>query len=328
MGTLSLRLAYNDKHRAWSELVVAVERASGLLLVPTEANAVRGEPCALEIAIAREPPIALAAVVERVRRSTPRFSRALLVRLDDAARALLGARLGAHDVDGAASFGRHAPRFELAWPVTFRTPAVLGDVDTRDLSAEGMHIVMPDRVFRGDVVEFTLHTPQGHHLMLRGEVQWTSELTDRVGIRFLYKEAEDQDLMRALLLHAVGTRLSVLGKAAILVLADDEPRFDALRAATSLPIEITQNRADALRVVREERPRAFLLSERAPDLVGLVRAIAGDAELLGVQLVLFGDDPARLRAAAREVGVYHALLTPVTDEGARELVHALDLVEE
>jgi hypothetical protein len=331
MASLVQKLDYPDRHRAWSELVVAVERAKGLLLVPSELVAAKGDQFTLEVAIADDPVFSVHAVVERVRRSSLRFSRALIVKLHADARQDLGVRLGTPDVDAALSFGRHAPRFDLRWPVTFRTPALLDTVTTRDLSAEGMHVEMPDRVEPGDVVEFSLHTPQGHALALAGEVQWTSEVTDNVGIRFLYKEEDDRELMRALQLRAVGAQLSVLGKAAIVVLGDEARATQALsvlRAVTRLPLEITPHRADALRMVRADRPRAFFIPADEPELVALCRSISDDAELLGVQLVLYGDEAGRLRQNAREAGIYHALLTPVGAEAASELVQALDLVED
>jgi CheY-like chemotaxis protein len=312
-----LALSFPDKHRAWHDLVLAAERADGRVLVATEEPLAKGVAVELAIQIGDGDAWAVPAVVEKVRRPSPRFGRAAVVRLADDEHAALRARLAAAPGDAAGSAGRTSPRFDLAWPVAFRTPALFEPVATKDLSAEGMHVHVPVRVTAGDVVELVLFTPQGHELLLAGEVQWASEVTPAVGIRFLFRDDEERELLRGLLLHAVDSAVTRVPSDTVLVVADELSARDAIGAVlSSAPSEVrfVAHVADALALTRIERPRVVIIDAGSPDRVAFCRAVADDAELIGVRLVLYGRDESDLDRVARKAGAHVALPIPATED--------------
>lgn len=323
-----IRVPFADKYRLWQELVHASDR-EGRVFVATDQREAPGSLVELEVTVADEPPLYVRATVESRRPPSLRFSRGLFLRLPLEEVERLRSTLGLLPSQLQAAAGRLARRYPVRWPVVFRTPALLRPVVTEDLSADGMHVEMPERVRRGHVLELSLHTPQGHEIGLAATVMWTSETHRRVGLQFYFEDEDTRRVFRGMLEHAI------LAEAADAAERDDEPAHpsggsptvliadddtDTLDLATgvleSRGYRVVRARSgeEALSLVRSERPDLVVLDILTPALDGpaVCRAIRADAELADLPVVFLGTlDEEDLRRRAEEAGASDYLPKPV-----------------
>lgn len=323
---------FADRFRLWQEFVLASDR-DGKVFVPTEAKPEIGEAVLLEIRVGRSEPLTVQAVVESRRPPSQRFQRGLFVLLSDDEVGRLREELGLMIGGGGDGAVRRERRYSFQWRVDFRTPALLKPVETLDLSANGMHVEMPERVRRGHVLEFRLRTSQGHELGMAGTVMWTSETSNRVGVRFLFDDEAAAAMFRGVLEHSamVEEYEKTQGDLPIhtVLVADDEPdivemisrimikrRFHVLRASTG---------EEALSLIRQERPDFVLLDVLMPRMDGVTvcRSVREDADLRELPIVLVSALPeAELEKRASEAGATSWLQKPVRPR------MLLDMVEE
>src|SRR5690606_13177870 len=136
----------------WQELVHASDRA-GRVFITTEQREEPGSLVELEVLVSGdEQPLHVRATVESRRPPSLRFSRGLFLRLPLEEVERLRACLGLMPTLAQATAGRSARRYPVRWPVVFRTPALLKPVVSEDISADGIHVEMPERVRRGHVL--------------------------------------------------------------------------------------------------------------------------------------------------------------------------------
>jgi len=290
-----IQVEFADRFRLWQEFVLASDR-DGKVFVPSDLKEEPGVKVLLAVRVGRSEPLEIAATVESRRAASARFQRGLFLQLPESEVSKLREELGlmlASTNDGAV---RRERRYAFTWRVDFRTPALLKPVETLDISSNGMHVEMPERVRRGHVTEFRLRTSQGHELGMAGTIMWTSETTNRVGIRFLFDDEEAATMFRGVLEHAsmvedYERQTGPLPEHRVLV-ADDEPdivemisrmlikrRFHVLTATTG---------EEALALIRQERPDFVLLDVLMPRMDGetVCRSIREDADLKKLPIVL------------------------------------------
>jgi hypothetical protein len=266
---------YADRFRLWQEFVLASDR-DGKVFVPCEVKQTPGAEVLLDVQVGRGEPLQVRATVESRRPPSTRFARGLYVVLEHEEVETLRAELGLMGPASSDSGGRRERRHGFHWRVDFRTPALLKPVETLDISASGMHVEMPERVRRGHVLEFRLKTSQGHDLQLAGTVMWTSETSNRVGVRFLFKDEDEERAFRGVLEHAslaeeLERNSGPLPVSRVLV-ADDDPDIVEMIARALTRRRYVVSRAstgeEALSLIREERPEVVLLDIRMPRMDG------------------------------------------------------------
>lgn len=317
---------FADKYRLWQELVHASDR-EGRVFIATDQREVPGTDVELEILVSGdEQPLHVRATVEARRPPSLRFSRGLFLRLPQDEVERLRASLGMLPAQTQGVLGRSARRYPVRWPVVFRTPALLKPVVSEDVSADGMHVEMPERVRRGHVLELALHTPQGHELGLAATVMWTSETSRRVGLQFYFEDDDTRRVFRGVLEHAVLAEAAA--KAAepyddvhpTVLVADDDPKTVALLTSVlegrGYRIVTARSGEEALSLVRSERPQLVVLDvlTSAVDGPSVCRAIRADAELAELPVVFIGSlDEEDLRRRADEAGASDFLQKPIDD---------------
>lgn len=327
---LAIPVRFADKYRLWQEFILASER-NGRVFVPTDVREVAGTRVLLEVSVGDdEELIPLWATVDARRPPSMRFSRGLFLRLADSELETLRARLGVFP--GAdLTAGRLRRRYAVRWPVAFRTPALLRPVQTEDISAEGMHIEMPERVRKGHILELTLTTPQGHELLLAATVMWTSETSRRVGLRFLFDDDDTAAVFRGMLDHAVlleGVLPATENRERPTVLvADKDAALLSLVEGTlgHGPYRVLQAHSgeEALSLIRSERPDLVVLEVRSPEIDGVrvCRAVRADAELAELVVVFVGKlDERDLGEMAEEAGASDWLVKPVQPPALLKIV--------
>jgi hypothetical protein len=303
-----LSLLFTDPHRVWQDLVGPAERGDGRVFVPHDQVLEPGTDARLLVVIEGRGEVLVEASVEGSRRPSLRFSRGVFLHLQPHALTAIREAAGGDEID-SPSLGRAEPRYELSWPVTFRTPALLKPVYTRDISADGMHIQMPERVKRGHILEFALNTPQGHVLGFRGEVQWTSELIDRVGIRFLFQAGGEQQLLRQLILESAPSGPMVpSGTVLVIGSGGDAVVMEAALHAHWPDAVARLTVAQALAEIRRSRPRVVLLP-RGAHAGPLSTSLKLDAELRPIKVLLFGAEEG-LREEGRALGASGIIPVP------------------
>lgn len=329
---LHIPLRYRDKHRAWQELVTAVQSDEGALLVPTQARADKRQPVRVTVDVDYERVLDFIAHVRKIRRPTPRFARGLFLELAPEVKEQIRARLSELKDAAAAGAIRRDRRFELQWPVRFRTPALLSPVRTLDISADGMHVEMPERVHAGDILELFLETPQGHEIGLVGQVQWASEVSPRIGLRFDHLDEDTREMFRLLL--EWGVALAGEGRVSLptmLVVGPEGETRDALGVLIQTwgsRVNFIEGAEEALLAIRRHRP-SLVLVRAAADSAWLCRAVADDAELKATSVAVFGDgEPAAIDALAKDIGAHAGLALPATAGGVFDLLHRLTGAED
>lgn len=322
-----IRVVFADKYRLWQELVHASDR-EGRVFVATDVREAPGSLVELEVFVQDEQPLKVRATVESRRPPSLRFSRGLFLRLPGEEVERLRSTLGLLPSQLQPAAGRMSRRYNVRWPVVFRTPALLKPVVTEDISADGIHVEMPERVRRGHVLELTLHTPQGHELGLAATVMWTSETHNRVGLQFYFEDEDTRRVFRGMLEHAVlseaagedegATGLPPSGGAPAVLIADDDPStLDLLTAVLeSRGYRVVRARSgeEALSLVRSERPDLVVLDILTPALDGLsvCRAMRADAELAEVPVLFLSTlEEEDLRRRAEEAGASDYLHKPI-----------------
>lgn len=325
---------FPDKYRFWQEFVLAAQRGGGRVFVATDARLEPGAYADLEVRVQGEAEsLIVTALVEARRPPSLRFSRGIYFRLPEKEVQKLRAALGLLPSDADAAKGRRFRRYHVRWPVKFRTPALLRPIFPEDLSADGIHVEMPERVRRGHVVEMTLFTPQGHELGLAGTVVWTSETSHRVGIRFLFPDDEVAELFAGVLEHAIleeeqKQAAPAQKKQGITILvADDDPLILRMISAALEHQHYRVVRAttgeEALALIRAERPDLVLLDILMPRLDGttVCRAMRADAELCELPVILVSAlDQEGLAKRAEEAGASDYLSKPVAAQDLVRLV--------
>lgn len=317
---------FADKYRLWQELVHASDR-EGRVFIATDQREVPGADVELEILVSGdEHPLFVRATVEARRPPSLRFSRGLFLRLPTDEVERLRASLGSLPVQAQSVLGRTARRYPVHWPVVFRTPALLKPVVSEDVSADGLHVEMPERVRRGHVLELALHTPQGHELGLAATVMWTSETSRRVGLQFYFEDDDTRRVFRGVLEHAILAEAAA--KAAepyddvhpTVLVADDDAKTVALLTtlleARGYRIVTARSGEEALSLVRSERPQLVVLDVLTPAVDGasVCRAIRADVELAELPVVFLGNlQEEDLRRRADEAGASDYLQKPIDD---------------
>ncbi len=327
-----IQVVFADKYRLWQELVHASDR-EGRVFVTTDQREAPGSLVELLVQVSGDDsPLKVRATVESRRPPSLRFSRGLFLRLPRDEVERLRSSLGLMPTQLQAVAGRLARRYPVHWPVVFRTPALLKPVVTEDISADGVHVEMPERVRRGHVLELSLHTPQGHELGLAGTVMWTSETNRRVGLQFYFEDEETRRVFRGVLEHAVlaeaanGAEDSRSELPTVLLADDDRDALDLATATLeSRGYRVVRARSgeEALSLVRSERPELVVLDIEAPAIGGasVCRAIRADAELADLPvLFLAALDDEELRRRAEAAGASDFLQKPV--DSARLLLLA------
>lgn len=331
-----IRVLFADKYRLWQELVHASDR-EGRVFIATDEREAPGSLVELEVVVEGEEPLTVRARVESRRPPSLRFSRGLFLRLPTEEVERLRSTLGLLPSQLQAAAGRLSRRYPVRWPVVFRTPALLKPVVTEDLSADGIHVEMPERVRRGHVLELTLHTPQGHELGLAATVMWTSETHNRVGLQFYFEDEDTRRVFRGMLEHAVLAEAAgedegpiAVGPVAtghastVLIADDDQDTLDLITAVLeSRGYRVVRARSgeEALALVRSERPDLVVLDILTPTLDGLAvcRAMRADAELAELPVLFLGTlEEEDLRRRAEEAGASDYLHKPV--DGTRLLM--------
>lgn len=324
-------VSFPDKYRFWQEFVVAADREGGRVFIVSDERVEPGSYVELEVGVeGEEEPLLISALVEARRPPSLRFSRGLYVRLAPGEVHKLRGLLGLLPTSAEASTGRQSRRYALQWPVAFRTPALLKPVVTQDISTDGMHVEMPERVRRGHVVEFVLKTPQGHELGLAGTVIWTSETDHTVGVRFLFPDDDSAHVFRGLLEHAVMTEdAPELGREwehTVLVADDDKLILHMIQStleAGRYRVLTATTGEEALALIRSERPDLVLLDILMPRLDGMTvcRAIRADAELCELPVIFVSAlDHDGLSQRAEEAGASDFLSKPVMSQELMRLV--------
>ena len=328
-----LPVSFPDKYRFWQEFVVTADREGGRVFIVSDERVEPGSHVELEVRVeGDEAPLLVSALVEARRPPSLRFSRGLYVRLAPGEVPKLRGLLGLLPSPTEAASGRQSRRYTFAWPVAFRTPALLKPVLTADISSDGMHVEMPERVRRGHVLEFTLKTPQGHELLLVGTVIWTSETDHTVGVRFLFPDEDCTRAFRGMLEHAVMSEEPPEAEKPwqhTVLVADDDKLILRMIATT---LEASRYRVltattgeEALALIRSERPDLVLLDVLMPRLDGMTvcRAIRADAELCELPVIFVSAlDDEGLAERAQEAGASDFLSKPVL---AQELLRLVDI---
>lgn len=295
-----LRLMFTDPHRVWQDLIGPAERSDGRVFVPHDAVLDPGAQVRLLVVIEGGAEVVIPAVVELSRRPSLRFSRGVFLKLEPGALHAIREIAGDEKV-GSPSLGRAERRYAVPWKVTFRTPALMKPLLTQDVSVEGMHVQMPERVKRGHILEFTLHIPPGHEIDLRGEVQWTSELSDRVGVRYLLEDEQAALLLRHVIQEATRTYRSTPSGSILVVGGEGAPeRLEEVLHA-EWPDAVARLAApQALAEIRRSRPGVVLLP-KGPLAGPIATSLKLDAELRIIRVVVYGDEPGLAREA-KELG--------------------------
>jgi CheY-like chemotaxis protein/Tfp pilus assembly protein PilZ len=325
-----LQVSYPDRYRLWQELVREAELHSGRIFVATDEALERGADLELVVSVG-EPDlkVVLRARVEARRPPSQRFARGLFVRLARDEVTKLHDALGLIPASEVAK-GRQGRRYPMRWPVRFRTPALAKVVFTDDVSAEGMQVEMPERVRQGHILEFILETPQGHELALRGDVMWTSEQNERVGISFRFRDEETTEFFREMVELIGGFFREESGEGdalqpTVLFADDDEDALALARAALGKMAHVVtaQGGDEALSQIREQRPDVVVLDLLMSRIDGptVCKTLRGDAELceLPVIFVSAGSE-AELVARAIESGASDWLEKPYSAEALRALI--------
>jgi CheY-like chemotaxis protein len=324
---------YADRFRLWQEFVLASDR-DGKVFIPCEVKETPGAEVILEVQVGRSEPLQVRAEVESRRPPSTRFARGLYVVLEHEEVETLRAELGLMGAAAADSGGRRERRYHFRWRVDFRTPALLKPVETLDISASGMHVHMPERVRRGHVLEFRLNTSQGHDLQLAGTVMWTSETSNRVGVRFLFKDEDGERAFRGVLEHAAlaeeHERVSgPLPEHRVLVADDDKEILEMIsRALTRRRYLVSRASSgeEALSLIRQERPDVVLLDIRMPRMDGetVCRSVREDADLTNLPIVLISAlEEDELQKRAERSGATTWLQKPVRPRLLLELIEKL-----
>jgi CheY-like chemotaxis protein len=321
-----VQVRFKDRYRLWQEFILASER-DGRVFVSTDEKPEHDAELLLEVSVGGEQDmLEIRATVEARRPPNQRFGRGVFVRLEDGEVDRLRDTLGLIPADSSSS--RRSRRDQLTWPVSFRTPALLKPVNTEDISAEGMHIDMPERVRQGHVLEFKITFPQGHQLGLAGEVMWTSETSSRVGLRFIFDEDSTALLFRRMLEYAAlgGPGATPQETLHTVLVMDDDPRVLNLLRPVLLHRKCALVTAPtgeaALSLIREKRPALVLLDVADQDAARRVcESVRLDADLADVPVVFLGEmAEEELAAFAQSAGAAdwlpkpahtHAVLTVV-----------------
>ncbi len=295
-----IAVRYPDKFRLWQELVLAAEREGSLFLplaAPVVGELAPGEEIIVDIGVGHDGvAFELKATVESFRPASMRFSRGVAIRIASVDLDRVRGMIGLLPADAAGVAGRAERRFRVRWPLWFRTPAILRRCLTIDISEGGMQAEMPERVRRGHVVEFTLATPQGHELMMAGEVQWASETEKKIGVQFLFADTAAAQAFHSMLRFAVRSMGARARSGTILVLDEDVDAREymiAALAARGYRVLWTSTGEEALSLAREEKPDLVLLDPRGTRLGAdaLCQALRGDKELCETPVFLLSDRP-------------------------------------
>jgi CheY-like chemotaxis protein len=286
---------YADKFRLWQELVLAAERQGALFLPVDAVDVAVGDEVDVDVAVSGDGPRAtVRARVESFRPASLRFSRGVTIRIAEVDLDRLRRTIGLLPSTGTAA-GRLERRYRVRWPLWFRTPAIVRRCLTIDVSEGGMQAEMPERVRRGHVVEFALATPQGHELMMAGEVQWASETERKIGVQFLFPDPETADAFHAMLKFAVRSMGERARSGTVLVVDDEAAAREymiAALAARGYRVMWSSTGEEALSLARAEKPDLVLMDPRGPriDAVAICRALRADKELCETPVVFVGGE--------------------------------------